>query len=111
MIATEYEEQIAFIQYLSLKGLTYFHIPNSTYTKSFNQKRRNKALGVVPGPPDLFVIIPNKIVLGIEMKRVKGSTTSPNQKEFQKILTDAGLPTYICKGCDAAIDIVEQYLT
>lgn len=50
---TEQQEQIVLIQYLNLKGIPHFRVPNETYTKSWNQKRLNKALGVKAGVPDL----------------------------------------------------------
>lgn len=103
---TEYEEQVVLVQYLSLKGYPFFHVPNSTYT-SWNQKRRNRALGVQKGPPDLFAIINGKMI-AIELKRLKGSSTSPQQKEWIELLNGAGVPARVCKGADAAIEFIEE---
>lgn len=132
---TEEQEQMAFVQWLRLKGYPHFRVPNETYTKSFKQKAKNKALGVSPGVPDLFVIIPTDYnnttinfmhygdcpvvdgdgvygkknrLIAIEMKRKKGGTTSANQKQWLKTLNEAGVQSVVCKGCDAAIEFIES---
>ena len=58
MIPTEEQEQMAFVQWLTLNNIDHFRVPNETFTRSWNQKRKNKALGVSSGVPDLFVILP-----------------------------------------------------
>lgn len=105
-VPTEQEEQIALVQYLNLKHIPHFRVPNETYTKSWNQKRLNKALGVQPGIPDLFVIFNNQMK-GVELKRIKGGVTSEAQKEWIKKLNQAGIPVKVCKGCDEAIKFIE----
>jgi hypothetical protein len=47
----------------------------------------------------------------IEMKRQRGggSTTSKEQKDWQKIYDAAGIPTKICFGADEAIKFVKQF--
>mgnify|MGYP001007545441 FL=1 len=88
---TEDQEQEAFVQWLRLKGYPHFRVPNETYTKSWNQKAKNKKLGVSSGVPDLAVVVPDvwhvygdnvptntytgRLVF-IEMKRKKGGVTS-----------------------------------
>lgn len=109
MTPTEAEEQIRFVQYLRLKNLAHFRVPNETYTKSWRQKNMNKALGVSKGVPDIFVIVANKLI-AIEMKRTKGSQTSPEQKVWLSRLNKAGVPAYITKGCQEAIAIIELML-
>jgi len=109
MIPTEAEEQIKFVQYLRLKNLPHFRVPNETFTRSWRQKSMNKALGVSKGVPDLFVIVGGCLV-AIEMKRTKGSVTSPEQKIWNSRLNKVGVPAYIVKGCQEAIAIVELML-
>lgn len=109
MIPTEAEEQIRFVQYLRLKNLAHFRVPNETFTKSWRQKNMNTALGVSKGVPDLFVIVAGRLI-AIEMKRVKGSVTSPEQKVWISRLNKAGVPAYIAKGCSEAIAIIELML-
>lgn len=127
---TEDQEQEAFVQWLRLKGYPHFRVPNETYTKSFKQKAKNKALGVSPGVPDLFVVIPDQHfvygdniksnnpavetneyrhrLVAIEMKRKKGGVTSANQEQWIKTLNEAGVQTVVCKGCNAAIEFIES---
>ena len=100
-------EQRNFVQYCRLKGYKFFRVPNETYTKSFKQKAKNKALGVVPGVPDLFVIAHGRL-LAVEMKRVKGSTTSKEQKEWIEALVAVGIPAKVCKGAEEAVKFIER---
>lgn len=126
---TEEQEQMAFVQWLRLKGYAHFRVPNETYTKSFKQKAKNKALGVSSGVPDLFAVVPRQqelrdglgaeairagdtvtvpTLVAIEMKRKKGGTTSANQKQWLKTLNEAGIQSVVCKGCDEAIKFIES---
>jgi Holliday junction resolvase len=107
VIPTEYQEQVNLIQYLELKGYPYFRVPNETHTHSWNQKRINRALGVKSGVPDLFVIVNNRLI-AIEMKRQKGSKTTPEQIEWIKRLNDCAVPARICRGAGPAIEFVEE---
>lgn len=109
MIPTEAEEQIKLVQWLRLKNLPHFRVPNETYTKSWRQKNMNKALGVSKGVPDLFVIVGGKLI-AIEMKRTKGSVTSREQIDWIERLNKAGVRSTIAKGCQEAIAFVELML-
>jgi len=106
VVPTEQQEQIALVQYLTIRGIPHFRVPNETYTKSWNQKRLNKALGVKSGVPDLFVIYKNRMK-AVELKRKKGGVTSDAQKEWIGILNEAGIPAKVCKGSDEAIAFIE----
>lgn len=113
-IPTEYEEQCKFVQYLEIlkkKGAIkrFTAIPNSTYTKSWSQKHKNKASGLRSGLPDLFILTPNGSLF-IEMKRTKGGTTSATQKEWIKDLNDSGIPTKVCKGYDEAVEFLNEII-
>lgn len=128
---TEEQEQMAFVQWLRLKGYEHFRVPNETFTKSFKQKAKNKALGVSKGVPDLFVVVPNTgtnmvymstidedgsadyeplatRLVAIEMKRKKGGVTSADQKKWITVLNKTGTQSVVCKGCDAAIEFIES---
>ena len=63
-LPTEAAEQVALVHYLRAKGYRHFRVPNETYTKSWKQKATNKALGVVSGVPDLFVIVGGRDFIG-----------------------------------------------
>lgn len=107
LIPSEYEEQVAVVQYLELKGHKFTAIPNSTYTPSFNQKRKNKASGLRAGFPDMVVIIHHTLVF-IEMKRRKGGVLSKFQKDWIASLEDAGQTVWVCKGADEAIKKIRE---
>lgn len=109
MNPTEYEEQVAFVQWLELKGLKFSSVPNSTWTSSIKQKVRNKATGLRPGLPDLLVIVGGSLVF-IEMKRVKGGVVSPAQRDWIEALNQvSNVQAFVCKGADEAIEIVESF--
>lgn len=107
MIPTEEAEQRAVVHYCRLKQLPHFRVPSETYTTSWNQKRKNRALGVVKGIPDLFVITHGKLI-AIEMKRVKGGRATPEQKEWLERLNGVGITAKVCHGADEAIQFIEQ---
>lgn len=106
-VPTEYEEQVTLVQYLSLKGYKHTAIPNSTYTTSWNQKRRNKATGLNPGLPDMVVIVNDNLVW-IELKRTKGGVLSQAQKDWIAALEEAGQTVRVCKGAEEAIKFIEE---
>ena len=77
-----------------------------------------KKLGTSKGFWDLEVFIPIKGITGavdcyqqvmIEMKKRKGGTVSPEQKEWKKVYELAGIPCKVCKGADEAIAFVNEY--
>lgn len=110
-IPTESTEQKLLVQWLNLQGIKHFRVPNETYTKSYKQKVTNKALGVVPGVPDLFVAIPHVGLLAIEMKRIKRSVTSPAQKEWIELLnTLPGVQAFVCFGFEDARRTIESFI-
>lgn len=109
LIPTEKAEQIAVIQYLKLKDLPYFHVPNSTYNPYKSQQMHNFAMGLKAGVPDLFVCLPGKTI-AIELKRVKRGIVSPAQKQWIEILNKSGIKSRVCRGSMEAIDFIEEEL-
>jgi hypothetical protein len=108
IIPYEEDEQKALVQYLELKGYKFTAIPNSTYTKSWAVKMKNKAMGVKKGLPDLLIIIKGKLVF-IEMKR-KGNYPTSEQKEWIKELNKLdNIYAEIAYSCEEAIKVVEKY--
>jgi len=106
-VPTEAQEQLVVVQYLELKGHKFTAIPNSTYTPSYNQKRKNTQQGLRAGFPDLVAIIDGNFI-AIEMKRTKGSVVSQEQKEWIEALNNAGVEARICKGADEAIKFIRS---
>ena len=115
MIPTEFQEQEALCQYLDLKKIRYFSIPNEMGLSMLNRYvairmgAKLKKIGKKRGVPDLAVFLPNKILF-IEMKRTKGSTISKEQKEWINYLNTelsyAGAS--ICKGWQEAKSYIED---
>jgi len=57
----------------------YSHVPNETYTTSWNQKKNNKKKGVRAGVPDYIIVIKGFVIF-LEMKRIQGGVLSSDQK-------------------------------
>lgn len=109
MIPTEEAEQKAVVRYLEQHNCTFTAIPNSTYTKSWKQKKKNTAMGLRAGFPDLVAIINNNFIC-IEMKRTVGGTISKEQKKWHEALDRANIPIYVCKGFTEAAQVIDSYL-
>lgn len=113
-------EQAAFVEWLELQGLLFSATAQSTYTTSWNQKRLNRATGLRKGVPDMLVIVPKDkskdgkgYCLFIELKRIKGSSVSKEQRVWLDSINALETPytqAYIAKGADEAIKIVGHYL-
>lgn len=108
---TEHQEAVAFAWWLRQNGIPFHHSPNETYTKSWNQKRKNKVEGTARGFPDYVLFLPSG-TLYIELKRVKGGVLSEHQKEWLLIINDTpGSEAHVAHGAEEAIEIVKKFLT
>jgi len=63
---------------------------------SYLQAIKMKRTGYVKGFPDLFIY--------------EGGTASPEQKRWQEQLRNRNYCSYICKGSDQAIKVIDEYL-
>ena len=72
---------------------------------------RLKMEGVRAGVPDLFLPVATggKHGLFIEMKRTKGGTISPEQKDWLAHLNEQGYRAEVCKGFEAAKAVIQDY--
>lgn len=104
---SEYEIQKAVVQFLELKKCKYTSIPNSTYTRSWSQKMKNKQSGLRAGLPDLFVIYNNHAFF-IEMKTPKG-IISDYQAEWIREINKTEIKAYVCRSVDDVAKVLEQY--
>lgn len=115
IIRSEEEECIALVAYLDMlqnqKKITmYTHIPNETYTVSWNQKRKNKAMGVRRGFPD-YVIVTPRVLIFLEMKREHGGVVSPAQREWVEALDDqSNTFARVCNGFRDAETVLKKIL-
>lgn len=115
--AKEGEEQATLFSWARMKSYFYpelemmFHIPNGgKRTKS--GAARFKAEGVKPGVPDICLPVPRGGYHGlyIELKRRKDSSTSAYQWEWIEKLQGQGYAAEVCKGWEAAAELIEKYL-
>lgn len=110
---SEHEEQAVVVQYLRLKKIPHYAVPNGSFLAGDKMRRvkqmaRLKKEGVCTGVPDLVVLLPS-MALYIEMKRTKGSTTSKEQKEWVALIN--ALPyaeAHVCKGAQQAIELIKE---
>lgn len=111
---SEANQQEIVIKYLRLA------YPNVLYCASaggmrtsYLQAIKMKRTGYVKGFPDLFIYEPNQDYhgLAIEMKKEKGSVASPEQKSWQEQLRNRGYASYICKGSEEAIKVIDEYFS
>ena len=121
-VPLEDEEQIAFVQWCRLHGIICHHSGNEIGGSTPAMKARAlkmKRMGTSAGFPDLVLFIPVYGVTDevdtyqqvfIEMKRKKGSTVSPVQKQWLKVIELAGIPCAVCKGAEAAVEFVQQVI-
>jgi len=75
-----------------------FAIPNGG-ARSAATAGRLKAEGVSRGVPDLFVPAWR---LWVEMKRTKGGSLDPAQRDWLEYLGALGYATMVCRGCEDA---------
>ena len=117
VIPSEHEEQKAFFMWLAYTGNRFpecnrfFAVPNGG-ERHRAVAAKLKAEGVKPGIPDTFLPVPRKGYHGLwlEMKRIKGSQTSSDQKEWIQYLNDAGYMALIVKGWRKAAQATVDYL-
>jgi hypothetical protein len=99
-IPSEHEEQREFVRWFrqTYPGVRMFAIPNGG-ARSPSVAGRLKAEGVSKGVPDLY--IPAWRVW-VEMKRTKGGSVSPEQKDWISYLASIGDFVIVAKGFDDA---------
>ena len=99
-IPTEHEEQREVVRWFrqTWQGVLIHAIPNGG-ARSKATAGRLKAEGVVSGVPDLFVPAWR---LWVEMKRTKGGSLSPEQKDIIRQLESVGYWVIVGKGADDA---------
>ena len=110
--AIEQEKVVKYLEELLAKGdiLEFSAIPSSTFTRSWNQKRKNTAMGVKKGLPDLL-IVHNNGLLFIELKRLKGGVTSKEQKRWITHLNTTGAVAVVCKGAEEAKVVINEVVS
>jgi len=113
---TEHQEAIVLANWLRLNNYTFHHSPNETYTKSWNQKRKNKLEWVSKWFPDYTIILKIKALLFIELKKARwpkwglnGSQISPEQIQWCESLNKCwNIQAEICHWADEAIELINR---
>jgi len=114
-VPTEAQEQATLVEWLTLKRWLFTATAQATpagrmtaagWKPAFGTLRKNKALGVRKGFPDLCVVTPSGQVAFIEMKRKNGvfSDISTEQLEWLNALNGFGVPSVVCCGAAEAMD-------
>ncbi len=109
-VPTEAEEARTLVAYLRVRGYAFHHSPNETGSSMEARRRavRVKREGVSRGFPDYLIVVGNRLVF-IELKRVKGSVTSPEQLKWLAVLDMIpGVTAAIARGAEQAINIIEE---
>ena len=106
-IPAEHEEQRELVRWFrqTWPGVRIFAIPNGGH-RSPATAGRLKAEGVSSGVPDLFIPAGG---LWVEMKRTKGGSVSPEQKDWIKYLEDVGYCAKVCKGAEDAKGKIQDF--
>jgi len=113
--STEHEEQCALFKWvdcwLPMVSALLFAIPMGGHRR-IAVAGKLKAEGVKAGVPDIFFALPRngKHGLFIEMKRVKGGSVRREQKAMIDRLRTAGYQVEICKGFEAARNVLVNYM-
>lgn len=115
IIRSEDDECLALVEYLNIlklkkKVISYTHVPNETYTPHWSQRTKNKALGLASGFPD-YIVLGQKKILFIEMKREKGGKTSVEQKLWiQDLDRYSDTSATVCNGFREAKEYLDDQL-
>jgi len=109
-VPLEAEEGKTLVAYLRRKRYTFTHTPNETGHTPEARRRaiRMKQQGTSKGFPDYTIILKRGGIAIIELKRVRGSATSPEQKEWIAAFQAAGVPARICRGAAESIAFIEE---
>ena len=88
-----------------------YHIPNEG-KRSAATGRRMRQEGLKRGVPDICLPVARggRHGLYIELKRLRGSKTSDDQREWLAALEAQGYAVALCKGWEAAAKVIEDYI-
>jgi hypothetical protein len=107
-VPTEHAEQVTFVNWFrdAHPECIIFAIPNGEL-RHIKVAERLKLEGVTSGVPDLCCMFKDGVTIWIEMKKIKGSRISPEQREFHTKMKLLGHTVKICKGYKDARDFIE----
>lgn len=99
--------QYAYNNFPQLRGLI-FHVPNGG-TRNKAEAAKLKALGVIPGIPDIICLYNNKPI-AIEFKTSSGKLSKP-QNTIHQIWRNNNIPIFICRSFQQWKNIINQILS
>lgn len=120
LVPLEDEEAVALADYLRASKIPFCHVANESRGNTRNAMIRGaklKRMGQSRGVWDYEVFLPVRGVtrtvdayqeIRIELKRQKGGTVSPEQKNWGRIYEKAGIPCRVCKGAGKAIEFINE---
>lgn len=114
-VPPEHDEQVLFVAWLGRHDILHHAVPNAA-KRSHKAAARLKAEGMQAGWPDITIDEPAAKGMGmglaprvfVEMKRIKGSKTSPEQKACHARLRARGHTVIVAKGAQAAIEAMTE---
>lgn len=92
--------------------IDYFHHSPNGGTSSPRQKAKFTRMNTLNGFPDLECFIAKGRYHGlyVELKREKGGIVSADQKRILGMLSEEGYAAVVCRGFDASVKSIEQYM-
>ena len=113
----EIDEQAAVVRWLDARGIKLFSATAQSTFTGWSGINKNKKSGVRRGMPDLIICLPSDqtksnrdILVFIEMKRLKGGRTSPEQRAWIEFINRSGNYGFVAKGAQVAIDFLKSLL-
>ncbi len=119
-IPSEHVEQMLVCNWLDARypDIVFFSVPNGAKLggsegQRYGMVNKLKAEGMTPGAPDLVILAARGKFHGclVEMKRIKGSKLSENQREFLARAEASGFYTIVGYGYVNATELLEEYLS
>jgi hypothetical protein len=110
-LPTEDQEQAALVQWMTLKRIRFFAIPNGG-ARHIAEAVKFKRCGVIRGVPDLMVPVPSGSYHGLflELKRQRGGRLTPEQVEWLAFLRSQDYWADFAHGFEEARNIIITYL-
>lgn len=98
---------VARLRLLARPDCVWFHVPNGGL-RNKREAARFRAMGVLPGVPDLVFIMPGPRVLFLELKRRRGKP-SAEQAALAERLRALGCAWECADGVDEAVKLIERF--
>ena len=97
------------VKYLYLQCVVCFSVPNESAgggRGAMIRMKQYKAMGLLPGAPDLVALMPHGTVTFLEVKTPTGRQ-SQHQKNFQRLAESNGIRYHVVRSVEDVVDIIE----